>query len=49
MNVANSVKDWLCFFAWLVWFVLTMPWQLQKAYGQVMNAITFNNTFNKAN
>jgi hypothetical protein len=36
--IALPVWHWVCFLAWLPWFVVSMPWQLQRAYGRVMRA-----------
>lgn len=37
-------KTWhrVCFLAWLPWFLLSLPWQVQKAYAQFRYAIDFN-------
>jgi hypothetical protein len=31
---------WICFIGWLIWFFISYPWQMKKAYAEVMSAIS---------
>jgi hypothetical protein len=52
MNNRSSIQEchsvwfkawkWLRFVFWLPWFILTWPWQIQKAYSQVFRAISLS-------
>jgi hypothetical protein len=35
INIRKLWK-WTCFIVWLPWFFLTLPWQLKKAYGEML-------------
>jgi hypothetical protein len=37
--ILRTIWNWAKFAVWLPWFVLTFPWQIRKAYQQVMAAI----------
>jgi hypothetical protein len=34
----KTIWKWTKFSAWIVWFFLTFPWQMKKAYGQFLHA-----------
>jgi hypothetical protein len=46
----NKVKafrliwNWISFPGWLIWFFITLPWQLKKGYSQFTNATTFDSS-----
>jgi hypothetical protein len=37
-TIPGRVWRWVCFLAWLPWFAVSMPWQLQRAYGRITRA-----------
>jgi hypothetical protein len=37
----KSVIKWIKFLGWLLWFFLTFPWQISKAYNQFRSAVSF--------
>jgi hypothetical protein len=50
VNEENEVKafkriwNWISFPGWLIWFFLTLPWQLKKGYSQFSNATAFTSS-----
>jgi hypothetical protein len=38
----STIWKWARFSAWFLWFLLSFPWQIQKAYSQFKNATDFS-------
>jgi hypothetical protein len=40
--IIKKTWEWIKFIAWLPYLFVTLPWQLRKTYGRVMDACSFN-------